>query len=591
MKEKKESLFSRLMAYAKGYRYYTYGGILFSAVSALVGLLPYLFIWLCVCEVVTSYPSFALGDKAYHYAYWAIGTALGSMMIYGVALWLTHLSAFRVAKNIKLSAMKQLMSLPLGYFNHSMSGRLRRTVNDSAAQTETFLAHELPDLVGAYITPIGVLAMVFVVNWQLGLVTLIPFIFSFSIMAIFMSNKTVMDKMNRYQQSLMDMNAEAVEYVRGIPVVKTFGQSIFSFKRFHDSIIEYHRFVLLFSAEYRPAMVYFSTALGCFSIFLVGAGILFYHHASDTQAFITEFLFYIFVTPLFALMMSRIMWTSQNTMMAENALQQVDELFKVDPISEGTKEFPANHSIELDDISFSYDEGKELVIDQISLTIAQGETIALVGTSGGGKSTLASLIARFWDVDSGAIRIGGTDVREIKESELMDNISFVFQHTDLYKMTLLDNVREGRPEASEEEVRAALHAAQCDEIIARLPEGIHTRVGSDGTHFSGGEAQRIAIARAILKNAPIILLDEATAFTDPENEHMIQQALTHLSKDKTVVVVAHRLSSIKEVDRIVVVEHGRIVEQGSHDALLAADGVYNKMWNQYQTAFSWSAKR
>lgn len=592
MKEKKPSILSRLFHYGGGVKHYTIIGMVLSGVSAVIGLLPLVFIWLCVKELFVSYPQISFDDDVIRYAVWAVVTAIGSILIYVAALLCTHKAAFRIATNIRVAAMSHLMKLPLGYFSANASGRLRRTVNDNAARTEAFLAHQLPDLVGAYATPIVVITMIFAVNWKLGIICFIPVLIAFATQATVMGNRNINKYLTKYENSLSAMNSEAVEYVRGIPVVKTFGQSIFSFKRFHQTIIDYRDFVVAYTEIFRIPMSLYQTFMGAITIFLVGGGVLFFGGSVDPKEFLLDFIFYIFITPIISVMMMRIMFSTQNVMTTSNAIDGIDELLAEKPLYRGNEEaFPIKRNITLKDVSFTYPNTKSPALKGVSIEVEEGQTIALVGTSGGGKSTIAALIARFWDSEEGAVSIGGVDVKNIAEKELMRNISFVFQNTNLYKSSILDNVRESRPDATEDEVLKALSAARCDEIIERLPDGIHTVVGKDGIFFSGGEAQRIAIARAILKDAPIILLDEATAFTDPENEYQIQQALSELSKGKTVVIVAHRLSTIQNVDKIYVVEKGEIAEQGSHTELLATDGLYAKMWKEYQTIFSWNINR
>ena len=586
---KKKSIFKVLMTYAGSYRYYTYVGMLFSALSAILSIAPFVLIWLCICEVIRMYPNISFGGNALYYAIGAVGAALLSMFIYVTALMCTHKSAFRVARNIKTTTMEHLAHLPLGYFGTTTSGKLRRIVNDSAAQTESYLAHHLPDIVGAYLTPILVLCLIFIVDWKLGLACFLALFLSLMCQVAMMGGSDFMEKMRRYQDSLATMNSEAVEYVRGIPVVKTFGQSIFSFKKFHKIIHDYSVFIVDYTKFFRIPMVLYTLFIGGgISIFLVTCGIWLYTSEASSTEFLLNFIFYVLISPLFSLMMMRIMWATQNSMLAKNAVNNIDTILAVKPLKEGSEPFPAGFNITLDNVSFRYDDTDNDTLHSINMQVSQGETVALVGSSGGGKSTLAALIARFWDVTQGSIKIGGVDVRDIKQDELMKNISFVFQNTNLYKMSLLDNVREGKPDATEQEVLTAMRAARCEEILKRLPDGIHTIVGRDGIHFSGGEAQRISIARAILKDAPIVLLDEATAFTDPENEYLIQQALNELSKGKTVIIVAHRLSTVKDVNRIYVVDRGAIIEQGTHSELINANGTFASLWNEYQSVFAWN---
>ncbi len=584
---KKEPLLKRLFAFAGSHKYFTIVGMILSGVSVIIGLLPFFFIWNGVKEIFEVYPNVAMSHSIISNAWLAVISAISSMFIYFFALMCTHISAFRIAKNIRFTAMTHLMKLPLGYFNETGSGKLRRVINESATATETFLAHQLPDLVGAFTTPVGVVILLFVFDWRLGLISLIPTTLGFASMML-MTGKGQADRLKEYQTALENMNNEAVEYIRGIPVVKTFNQSIFSFEKFHETIKAYKKYVLGYTLQLRKPMTMFQTFINSTPIFLALSGILLISGTSDIKNFLLNFLFYLFFTPICSTMMSKIMWTSQNTMLAEDAVNRVDELLNQKPLDKAAKAINLKaFDIELSDVSFKYPNSDTNAISHVALQIKQGSTVALVGPSGGGKSTLAALMARFWDVSSGCIKIGGVDVRSIDESNLMKNISFVFQNTNLYKASILDNVKEGKPNASIEEVMAALKAARCQDIIEKLPNGIHTVIGTKGVYLSGGEAQRVALARAILKDSPIVLLDEATAFTDPENEHEIQLAFEQLTKDKTVLMIAHRLSTIQNADCIYVIADGEIKEFGSHNELVSKNGQYADMWQEYQSAFVW----
>lgn len=582
---KKPSLLNRLFAFAGSYKYFTILGMVLSGISALVGLLPICFIWIGAKEIFAVYPNITMSESIVTNAWLTVISAVGAMLIYFFALMCTHIAAFRIAKNMRFQSISHLMKLPLGYFNETGSGKIRRVINESAAATETFLAHQLPDLVGAFVTPVGVLILLFVFDWRLGLISLIPTVLGFLSMNL-MTGKDLAGRLKEYQTALENMNNEAVEYIRGVPVVKTFNQSIFSFEKFHKAIMDYKEYVLGYTYNLRKPMVMFQTFINSTPIFLVLSSILLISGASDMKNFLLNFLFYLFFTPICATMMNKIMWTSQNTMLAEDAVNRVDELLHENPLEKAREpETPKDFDIELCDVSFKYPNSNENAVSHVSLKIKQGQTVALVGPSGGGKSTLAALMARFWDVEKGCVKIGGVDVRNIEESQLMKNISFVFQNTNLYKASILDNVREGNPAAGIQEVERALKAARCEDIIKKLPQGIHTVVGTKGIYLSGGEAQRIALARAILKDAPIILLDEATAFTDPENEHQIQLAFEKLTKGKTVLMIAHRLSTVQNADCLYVVENGQIKEQGSHPELLKLNDA--DMWHEYQSAFMW----
>ena len=483
--------------------------------------------------------------------------------------------------------MSHLMKLPLGYFNETGSGKLRRVISDSATLTETYLAHQLPDIVGAFVTPIAVLILIFVFDWRFGLISLISLVLA-TLSQFMMMGKGYAERVETFQTALEKINNESVEYVKGIPVVKTFGQTIFSFKKFHNTIKEVEKCAIQYTYFYRTPMTLFQTFLGSTTVFLTLGAILLFMTGSNLEALMLDYLFYILFTPIYTVMMMKIMWTSQHSMIAEDALQRIEKLLNECPLPQSSNKTDLdNFNISLKNVCFRYPNAKKNALTNITLNIKEGETIALVGASGGGKSTLATVIARFWDVNAGTVKIGGKAIADISDEILMKNISFVFQNENLYKTSILDNVKEGNPEATEETVIRALKAARCENIINKLPQGINTIVGGDGIFLSGGEAQRIAIARAIVKDAPIVLLDEATAFTDPENEHEIQLALTELTKGKTVVMIAHRLSTIKNVDCIYYLENGEIKEYGTHKELLCLEKKYCAMWKEYQTAFSW----
>ncbi len=587
-KQKQKSLLKRLYTFAGGYKHLTNWGMILSGVSAAMSLLPIIFIYRGMSEIIAIYPNITLTDSIVTNAWLAVGSAIGAMIVYLIALMFTHIAAYRIAKNIRKTALKHIMSLPLGFFSNVGSGKLRRIINDSAGATETYLAHQLPDLVGAYTTPIVVLAILFIFDWRLGLISLAPIVLA----AISMMSGMGPDQPERikqYQSALENMNNEATEYVRGVPVVKTFNQSVFSFERFHEIISRYKEYVSGYSYRMRMPMTMFQVFLASTPIFLVLSSIFLISGQSDMISFFQSFFFYLIFTPIASLMMMKIMWVMQHSMVAGDAVNRIDELLCEKPLTKPTApKAPKTADIEMENISFSYPNTNKKAVDNINISIKQGQTVAFVGPSGGGKTTLATLIPRFWDVDSGVVKIGGVDVREIENTELMKSISFVFQNTNLYKASILDNLREGKPNATIKEVNKALKAARCDDIIAKLPNGLDTIYGTKGVYLSGGEAQRIALARAILRDAPIILLDEATAFADPENEHQIQLAMSELTKGKTVLMIAHRLSTIKNVDLIYVIADGKVVEQGGHDELVAKNGLYSEMWAEYNNAFIWN---
>ena len=586
---KKQSDLSRLMGYAGNYRYFTYASWVLSAVSALVALVPFVFIWKILRDVLNAAPDYAQAVNIPHYGWMAVLFAVLAYIIYIAALMCSHLSAFRVATNLRLEVSEHLATLPLGFTETFGSGKLRKIIHESTGAAETFLAHQLPDKYNAMATPIGLLVLLLVFDWRLGLLSLVPVALGFVIMSA-MTGRRMADKMRQYGNALESMSNEAVEYVRGIPVVKTFGQSVFSFKKFKATIDEYEKWVIAYTKELRmPMMLYTAAINGAFAFLIVG-GLLFTRNGV-TSEFLLNLLFYIIITPVISLTLTRIMYMSENELVVADALARVDSVLDAEPVPENDHpRHPKDASVSLKDVHFSYD-GKTDVIKGVSLKIQPGQMVAFVGPSGGGKSTLANLICRFFDVQSGSVRVGEADVRDIPKEELMDTISFVFQNSRLLKGSILDNVRLGRAQATEAEVLAALKAAQCMDIVEKFPEGIHTVIGTKGVYLSGGEQQRIAIARAMLKNAPILLLDEATAFADPDNEAKVQAAFAQLAKGKTVLMIAHRLSTVANADCIYVVQDGQIVESGTKDELCAQNGLFARMWQDYQASVQWKVAK
>jgi len=586
---KKQSDLSRLMSYAGNYRYFTYASWVLSAVSALVALVPFVYIWKILRDVLAVAPNYAQAVNIPRYGWMAVLFAVLSYLIYIAALMCSHLSAFRVATNLRLEVSEHLATLPLGFTETFGSGKLRKIIHESTGAAETFLAHQLPDKYNAMATPIGLLVLLLVFDWRLGLLSLVPVALGFVIMSA-MTGRRMADKMRQYGNALESMSNEAVEYVRGIPVVKTFGQSVFSFKKFKATIDEYEKWVIAYTKELRMPMMLYTAAINGVFAFLIVGGLLFTRNGV-TSEFLLNLLFYIIITPVISLTLTRIMYMSENELVVADALARVDSVLDAEPVPENDHpRHPKDASVSLKDVHFSYD-GKTDVIKGVSLKIQPGQMVAFVGPSGGGKSTLANLICRFFDVQSGSVRVGGADVRDIPKEELMDTISFVFQNSRLLKGSILDNVRLGRAQATEAEVLAALKAAQCMDIVEKFPEGIHTVIGTKGVYLSGGEQQRIAIARAMLKNAPILLLDEATAFADPDNEAKVQAAFAQLAKGKTVLMIAHRLSTVANADCIYVVQDGQIVESGTKDELCAQNGLFARMWQDYQASVQWKVAK
>ena len=586
---KKQSDLSRLMGYAGNYRYFTYASWVLSAVSALVALVPFVYIWKILRDVLNAAPDYAQAVNIPHYGWMAVLFAVLAYLIYIAALMCSHLSAFRVATNLRLEVSEHLATLPLGFTETFGSGKLRKIIHESTGAAETFLAHQLPDKYNAMATPIGLLVLLLVFDWRLGLLSLVPVALGFVIMSA-MTGRRMADKMRQYGNALESMSNEAVEYVRGIPVVKTFGQSVFSFKKFKATIDEYEKWVIAYTKELRMPMMLYTAAINGVFAFLIVGGLLFTRNGV-TSEFLLNLLFYIIITPVISLTLTRIMYMSENELVVADALARVDSVLDAEPVPENDHpRHPKDASVSLKDVHFSYDS-KTDVIKGVSLKIQPGQTVAFVGPSGGGKSTLANLVCRFFDVQSGSVRVGGVDVRDIPKEELMDTISFVFQNSRLLKGSILDNVRLGRPQATEAEVLAALKAAQCMDIVEKFPAGIHTVIGTKGVYLSGGEQQRIAIARAMLKNAPILILDEATAFADPDNEAKVQAAFARLAKGKTVLMIAHRLSTVANADCIYVVQDGQIAESGTKDELCAQNGLFARMWQDYQASVQWKVAK
>ena len=587
MKTKKRSAMSRLMELAGNHKYFSYISCILAAISAWIALIPFYDIWRIIREILEVRPDFSKATHITAYGWQAVLFALLAMIFYIGALMCSHKAAFRVQANMRTKMMEHIMKLPLGYVEAEGTGKIRKIVTDSSAATETFLAHNLPDKVVSVATPIGLLAMMAIFDWRLGLISLIPAALAFIIMGSMMMGPKMAADMKEYQNSLETMSAEAVEYVRGVPVLKTFGQTIFSFKRFKGAIDEYEKWTLSYTKSMMIPMIGFTVfSNGIFAALIIAAYILGGNTVTDT--FVLNLIFYILITSVLTTTLMKVAYAGESQMVVEDALNRMDEILdqeQLPNVTEGAAIQDA--SIKLQDVTFAYDEAKENAIDGITIDIKAGDHVAFVGPSGGGKTTLASLIVRFWDVKSGSISIGGVDVRNINTDELMNQVSYVFQDSKLLKASILENVRMGRPDATDEEVLEALKNAQCSDIIEKLPQGVNTVIGSKGTYVSGGEMQRLSIARAFLKNAPVLILDEATAFADPDNEKLVQLAFEKLSKNKTVIMIAHRLSTITNADCIYVLKDGKIAESGTHASLLAENGIYTHMWTEYNKSVNW----
>ncbi|MGI6108502.1 MAG: ABC transporter ATP-binding protein [Eubacteriaceae bacterium] len=583
---KKQSSLSKLFEYAGRYKYLTIASWILSAVSALVALVPFVYIWEIIREVLEVAPDFSRAVDLVHFGWMAVLFSVLSMLIYIGGLLCSHLAAFRVQTNIRSQTMHHIVTLPMGFMDSVGSGKLRKIVNESSAATETYLAHQLPDMAGAIATPVGLLVMLMAFDWRLGLLSLIPIVIAFLIMSV-MTGSRMKRKMTEYQNSLEQMSNEAVEYVRGIPVVKTFGQSVFSFKHFKAAIDNYQKWVISYTNSLKLPMVCYTTIINAVFAVLIAAA-LYFTADTVTTTFLLNLIFYIIITPVITVTLNRIMYSSENMMIVTDALDRIDSILDMKPLPEpSAPQSPQDNSVTVDHIRFRYGRNSVNALDEMSMQINPGEHIALVGPSGGGKTTLAAIIARFMDVDGGSVKIGGVDVREIPKQELMNTVSFVFQDSKLLKTSILENVRMARPDATREEVLEALHASQCDDILEKMPDGVDTVIGSGGVYLSGGEQQRISIARVMLKNTPILILDEATAFADPDNEARVQTAFRELSRGKTVIMIAHRLSTVTGADCIYVIRDGRIIDAGTHEELVNRIGLYHEMWRDYNSAAHW----
>lgn len=586
-KAKGKGNLSVLMDYAGRRRVLTYLSWVLSAVSALTALVPFIFVWLIVREVIEADGNFAAVQGSLSvYGWWAVGSALISMLVYFAALMCSHVAAFRVASNMRKRAMRHIGALPVGFMNSLGSGRVRRIVNESSGATETYLAHQLPDMVGAFATPVGMIVLLFVFDWRLGLLSLIPTVLGFIIMSK-MTGKDMARKLKEYQSALENMNNEAVEYVRGVPVVKTFGQTVFSFKRFKGSIDSYHTWVVAYTKSLMWPMVAFTTAINCVFVPLIIAGLCFTAGGVD-GTFLLNLIFYIIFTPIISVTLIKVMFMSENNMIVSDALQRIDGILAIKPLPEpSAPQTPKDNSVTFENVTFAYEGADRNAIDGITLDVKAGETVALVGPSGGGKTTAAGLVARFWDTASGAVKVGGVNVKDIDRQTLNDTVAYVFQDSKLLKTSIFENVRMGRPSTTREEVLAALHNAQCDDILNKFPHGVDTVIGSKGVYLSGGEQQRIAIARVMLKNAPVLVLDEATAFADPENEAAVQRAFERLANGRTVIMIAHRLTTVQNADKIYVLKDGKVAEEGTHAWLMEQNGLYHDMYDEYRTSIAW----
>ena len=583
---------SRLASFAGGRRYLTYASLLLSAVSAALSVVPYYYIWLILDEVLAAYPDLGDATGIVHNGWMAVGFTMLSVALYIAALMCSHLAAFRIAKNMKKRALAHVMTLPPGAFDMMGSGKVRRIINDSAEATHTYAAHQLPDLAGSVVLPISIVVMLFFFDWRLGIACIVPIAVSIAVMYTMMGNKVLAEFMGVYQGALGDMNKEAVEYVRGISVVKTFQQTVHTFQTFKESILRYGEFASGYARWCKKRMVAYMVFANLSFAFLILAAMAITGGLENvTPEFISDFLFYVVFSPLVTILLVRIMYSSEDGYKVDDALSRIDGLMAMEPLPEtGDPKVPDDMTVRFEGVTFTYPGSDRPAVEAVSMTMRPGTVTALVGPSGSGKSTIASLAARFWDPQQGRISIGGIDLRDISSKDLSGLESYVFQSNTLLRDTLLNNVRLGRPDATPEQVSEALRQAQCEDIVAKLPNGLDTPIGPGGVYLSGGETQRVAVARAILKGSPIVILDEATAFADPENEHLVQKAFEKLAEDRTVLIIAHRLTTVRNADCICVVDGGRIREIGTHAELMEEGGEYRRMWEDYQRSLTWRVK-
>lgn len=585
---------ARLMELAATRKPLVIASVVLAALAAIASFIPFIAIYLLVRDLLTAYPAFTSLDlpRTMALGWLALGGILLNILLYFIALMCSHLAAFGTLYELKVGFASHLSKVPLGYHVLWGSGKLRKIMDENIEKIEGFIAHQLPDIAASLVAPVAMLAVLLWADWRMGLAAIVGIVIAFAIQVRAYGNEGARSMMGKYQAAQDDMNNAAVEYVRGISVVKAFGQTVFSLRRMHDAIRSYTQMVIPYTLSWENFMSAFTTVVNNIYLFVIPAGILVGMHTTDYAAYASTFLFYLIFVPSIASTLMKIMYVTSNGMQIIGGVEKMDEVLQTPALPQPSLPRPVErHDVTFEHVTFAYQNQQQAALQDISFHAPEGKITAIVGPSGGGKSTIAHLIPRFFDVAQGSVQVGGVDVREMDSATLMQHVSFVFQDVFLFKQSILENIRFGNRQASDAQVMAAAHAAQCDGFVAQLPNGYHTVIGTQGVHLSGGEQQRIAIARAIVKNAPIVVLDEATAFSDPENEYLIQRAFEKLMRGKTVIMIAHRLSTVRGADQILVIDNGRVLEKGTHDALLAQGGRYRHLWQQYNRTLAWRMER
>lgn len=590
-KTKSKTGLARCMELASDRKGLIFLSALLSSLAAIASFIPYIAVYFMIREILNVFPDLVQLDmgRIMNYGWLALAGIVANILLYFLAIFSSHIAAFGTLYDLKVLFADHITKIPLGYHLTIGSGRLRKIMDENIESVEGFIAHQFPDFVASITAPIVMVIILFVVDWRFGLASLAGIILAFIAEFIGFGSGAMKENMGKYQKASEEMNNASVEYVRGMSVVKAFNQTASSFKKLQEAISGYTEWVLKFSLGWQNCMPAFTTIINNIYLILVPVGILIGSNTSNFKEFSMKFIFYLLFVPAIAGVLNKIMYISESFMQIDGNVARMDEILNIPEMPEtANPQKPQGEDVVFNHVSFTYTgNNEEKALESVSFAAKQGQITAIVGPSGGGKSTIANLISRFWDVTDGKITIGGVDLRDMAQNDLMRQVSFVFQDIFLFKQSILDNIRMGNRNATEEQVIAAAKAAQCHEFISKLPEGYHTVVGTKGVHLSGGERQRIAIARAIIKDSPIIVLDEATAFSDPENEYLIQKAFEKLMQNKTVIIIAHRLSTIRNADKIIVMEKGQIVESGKHDDLVAAGGRYFQMWNHYTEAINW----